>query len=48
MTMIPKDKQPTKENTNVSDHINYAELTVEQIHHTIQKGLRQGQLLARK
>jgi hypothetical protein len=48
MTMIPKDKQPTEENTNASDHINYAELTVEQIHHTIQKGLQQGQLLARK
>ncbi len=48
MKMIPKDKQPTEENTNASDHINNAKLTLEQIHHTIQKGLQQGQLLARK
>ncbi len=45
--MIPKDKQPTEQNTNASVEINYAGLTVEQIHQTIQTGLQQGQLLAK-
>jgi hypothetical protein len=46
--MIPKDKQPMEQNTNASVEINYAGLTVKQIHQTIQKGLQQGQLLAKK
>ncbi len=48
LRMIPKDKQPTEQNTNASVEINYARLTVEQIHQTIQNGLQQGQLLAKK
>jgi hypothetical protein len=44
-TMPPKDKQPTEQNTDASDEINYADLTVEKIYQTIQKGLQQGQLL---
>ena len=47
-TMAPKDKQPTEQNTDASVEINYADLTVEQIYQTIQKGLQQGQLLAKK
>ncbi len=46
--MAPKDTQPTEQNTNASDDINYANLTVKQIYQTIQKGLQQGQLLAKK
>ena len=46
-TMAPKDKQPTEQNTNASVDINYADLTVKQIYQTIQKGLQQGQLLAK-
>jgi hypothetical protein len=37
LRMIPKDKQPMEQNTNASVEINYAGLTVEQIHQTIQK-----------
>ena len=46
--MAPKDKQPTEQNTNASVEINYAGFTVKQIYQTIQKGLQQGQLLAKK
>jgi hypothetical protein len=46
--MAPKDKQPTEQNTNASVEINYADFTVKQIYQTIQKGLQQGQLLAKK
>jgi hypothetical protein len=46
--MAPKDKQPTEQNTNASVEINYANFTVKQICQTIQKGLQQGQLLAKK
>ncbi len=47
-TMAPKDKQPTEQNNDASVEINYANLTAEQIFQTIQKGLQQGQLLAKK
>jgi hypothetical protein len=47
-TMALKDKQPTEQNTDDSVKINYANLTVKQIYQTIQKGLQQGQLLAKK
>jgi hypothetical protein len=47
-TMAPKDKQPTEQNTDASVEINHSNLTVEQIYQTIQKGLQQGQLLAKK
>jgi hypothetical protein len=47
-TLAPKDKQPTEDNPNTSDEINYANFTVRQIYQTIQKGLQQGQLLAKK
>ncbi len=46
--MAPKEKQPTEQNTDDSVEINYANLTVKQIYKTIQKGLQQGQLLAKK
>jgi hypothetical protein len=46
--MAPKDKQPTEQNTDASVEINYANLTVKQIYQTIQKGLQQGQVLAKK
>ncbi len=48
LTMASKEKQPTEQNTDASVDINYADLTVEQIYQTIQKGLQQGQLLAKK
>ncbi len=35
LRMIPKDKQPMEQNTNASLEINYAGLTVKQIHQTI-------------
>ncbi len=41
-TMAPKDKQPTEQNINASVDINYANLTVEQIYQTIQKGFNKG------
>jgi hypothetical protein len=47
-TMAPKGKQPTEQNTDASVEIIYADLTVKQIYQTIQKGLQQGQLLAKK
>jgi hypothetical protein len=47
-TMAPKVKQPTEQNTNASVEIIYANFTVKQIYRTIQKGLQQGQLLAKK
>jgi hypothetical protein len=47
-TLAPKDKQPTEDNPNTSDEINYANFTLRQIYQTIQKGLQQGQLLAKK
>ncbi len=46
--MASKDKQPTEQNNNASVEINYSDFTVEQIYQTIQKGLQQGQLLAKK
>jgi hypothetical protein len=48
LRMISKDKQPTEQNTNASVEVNYAGLTAEQIHQTIQKGLQQGQQLAKQ
>jgi hypothetical protein len=47
-TIAPKDKQPTEQNTDASVEINYANSTVKQAYQTIQKGLQQGQLLAKK
>jgi hypothetical protein len=41
-------QQPTEQNTDASVEIHHADSTVKQIHQTIQKGLQQGQLLAKK